>query len=69
MYLSPLHHRDFVASMANNLNDTYMRFFRRNPTFKARLHPTNSLVALKSNAVIRGIYRSNRNSARSALGS
>ena len=37
LYLSPLHHRDFVASMAYNLNDTYRRFMRRNPSFKARV--------------------------------
>ena len=36
LYLSPMHHRDFVASMAYNLNDAYRRFMRRNPTFKAR---------------------------------
>ena len=37
LYLSPMHHRDFVASMAYNLNDAYRRFMRRNPTFKARV--------------------------------
>mmetsp|Transcript_27944 Transcript_27944/g.79021 ORF Transcript_27944/g.79021 Transcript_27944/m.79021 type:complete len:780 (-) Transcript_27944:219-2558(-) len=48
LYLTPLHHRDFVSSLTYGLNDVYRRFMRRNPSFKGKI----SIVAHSLGSVI-----------------